>query len=118
MSITPAFPQSDIEEIRFLCPGSSDNDIEKALYKYHGDKNLAVKDLLNNDDQKPQPKPPGTGAAPADSQRSSLRRRVVGLKNGSGRYPSVPSSGSAPQYSDQANVQQQSTTGQEMRTEE
>ncbi|KAF4681856.1 Ca(2+)-dependent cysteine protease, partial [Perkinsus olseni] len=113
MSITPvSFPQRDIEEIRFLCPGSSDNDIETALYKYHGDKNLAVNDLLNSNEQKAQPMPPGTGPR---------------------MYPSVSSSsGSAPHNSNQANVmlshkvrrfyprrvEQQSTAGQEMRTEE
>ncbi|KAF4676752.1 Ca(2+)-dependent cysteine protease [Perkinsus chesapeaki] len=53
MSITPPIPQSDIDEVRFLSPSSSDNEIEAALYKYHGNKDLAVNELLSKaEDQK------------------------------------------------------------------
>ncbi|EER16596.1 conserved hypothetical protein [Perkinsus marinus ATCC 50983] len=47
MVTTKPFSTQTVAQIRFLCPNSSDKEIEAALYKYNGDENMAVNELLN-----------------------------------------------------------------------
>ncbi|KAF4682536.1 Ca(2+)-dependent cysteine protease [Perkinsus olseni] len=55
--VTRPFSAETVAQIRFLCPNSTDNEIEAALYKYNGDENMAVNELLNQQEHRSSGRP-------------------------------------------------------------